>query len=184
MAGAFTNDLHLVSWSGRRCCPNWKKSSLTSNLLIGPIDVSRCGRRGRKGAIRVLQLRTIMTTIVTRLRGCQPDVEVWQRILQVRALVLSARDDSVTWIKFANLCRKSDRMFLVDKTIESLMTPVSCLQHPKRHTLTFLGRARHSISNMQPRRFLRTSSMPILNFCGPLDRAMSVYGTLMTSRKI
>ena len=58
-----------------------------------------------------------------RLQGCQPDVEVWQRILQVRALVLSPEDATVMWIKFANLCRKSDRMFLAEKTIDSLLYP-------------------------------------------------------------
>ena len=61
--------------------------------------------------------------ILVRLQGCQPDVEVWQRILQVRALVLSPEDDPVMWIKFANLCRKSDRMFLAEKTINSLLFP-------------------------------------------------------------
>ena len=50
-------------------------------------------------------------------------MEVWQRILQVRALVLSPEDDPVMWIKFANLCRKSDRMFLAEKTISSLLFP-------------------------------------------------------------
>ncbi len=50
-------------------------------------------------------------------------MEVWQRILQVRALVLSPEDDPVMWIKFANLCRKSDRMFLAEKTINSLLFP-------------------------------------------------------------
>lgn len=58
-----------------------------------------------------------------RLQGCQPDVEVWQRILQVRALVLSPEGDPVMWIKFANLCRKSDRMPLAEKTINSLLSP-------------------------------------------------------------
>ena len=48
---------------------------------------------------------------------------MWQRILQVRALVLSPEDDPVMWIKFANLCRKSDRMFLAEKTINSLLFP-------------------------------------------------------------
>ena len=61
--------------------------------------------------------------VPVRLQGCQPDVEVWQRILQVRALVLSPEDDPVMWIKFANLCRKSDRMFLAEKTISSLLFP-------------------------------------------------------------
>ena len=57
-----------------------------------------------------------------RLQGCQPDVEVWQRILQVRTLVLSPDDDPAMWIKFANLCRKSERMLLAEKTINSLLS--------------------------------------------------------------
>ncbi|CCM00588.1 uncharacterized protein FIBRA_02624 [Fibroporia radiculosa] len=61
-------------------------------------------------------------TWMKRLQGCQPDVEVWQRILQVRALVVTPEDDPVMWIKFANLCRKSDRMFLAEKTINSLLS--------------------------------------------------------------
>ncbi|KAH7890784.1 phosphatidylinositol 3-kinase [Phlebopus sp. FC_14] len=67
-------------------------------------------------------------TWMKRLQGCQPDVETWQRILQVRALVLSPEDDPVMWIKFANLCRKSDRMALAEKTINSLLSPER-LQH-------------------------------------------------------
>jgi hypothetical protein len=55
------------------------------------------------------------------VQGCQADVEVWQRILQVRSLVLQPQDDPVMWIKFANLCRKSGRMQLADKTISSLL---------------------------------------------------------------
>lgn len=58
-----------------------------------------------------------------RLQGCQPDVETWQRILQVRTLVLNPEDDPVMWIKFANLCRKSSRMALAEKTINSLLSP-------------------------------------------------------------
>ncbi|EMD30507.1 hypothetical protein CERSUDRAFT_145921, partial [Gelatoporia subvermispora B] len=67
--------------------------------------------------------QTIRKTWMKRLQGCQPDVEVWQRILQVRALVLSPDDDPGMWIKFANLCRKSDRTFLAEKTINSLLSP-------------------------------------------------------------
>lgn len=58
-----------------------------------------------------------------RLQGCQPDVEVWQRILQVRTLVLNPEDDPIMWIKFANLCRKNERMALAEKTINSLLSP-------------------------------------------------------------
>ncbi|KAG8958873.1 phosphatidylinositol kinase- protein kinase tor1 [Tulasnella sp. 419] len=66
---------------------------------------------------------TMRKTWVKRLRGCQPEVEVWQRILQVRTLVLSPDEDTTMWIKFANLCRKSDRMFLAEKTLNSLFPP-------------------------------------------------------------
>ncbi|EIN09563.1 FAT-domain-containing protein [Punctularia strigosozonata HHB-11173 SS5] len=65
--------------------------------------------------------KTMKTTWMKRLQGCQPQVEVWQRVLQVRSLVLSPEDDPVVWIKFANLCRKSDRMALAEKAINSLL---------------------------------------------------------------
>lgn len=59
---------------------------------------------------------------------------MWQRILQVRTLVLNPEDDPDMWIKFANLCRKSDRMALAEKTIRSLLSPrvrrvLDCLLH-------------------------------------------------------
>ena len=72
---------------------------------------------------RVLLYSRKKFSLVFRLQGCQPGVEVWQRILQVRALVLSPDDDPGMWIKFANLCRKSERMFLAEKTINSLLFP-------------------------------------------------------------
>ena len=67
-------------------------------------------------------------TWMKRLQGCQPEVEVWQRVLQVRTLVADPGDDSAMWIKFANLCRKSDRMVLADKTINSLLNASAALQ--------------------------------------------------------
>jgi FKBP12-rapamycin complex-associated protein len=48
-------------------------------------------------------------------------VDVWQRILQVRSLVLNPTEDNTMWIKFANLCRKSDRNVLAEKTLNSLL---------------------------------------------------------------
>ncbi|KAJ3878338.1 phosphatidylinositol 3-kinase [Lentinula edodes] len=65
---------------------------------------------------------TMRRTWMKRLQGCQRDVEVWQRILQVRTLVLKPEDAPQMWIKFANLCRKSDRMVLAEKTIEFLLS--------------------------------------------------------------
>lgn len=55
-----------------------------------------------------------------RLLGCQSNVEVWQRMLKVRALVLTPRDNPDIWIKFANLCRKSERVGLAERALASL----------------------------------------------------------------
>jgi FKBP12-rapamycin complex-associated protein len=63
----------------------------------------------------------ITKTWMKRLKGCQRDVEVWQRVLKVRALVINPRDSMDMWIKFANLCRKSGRMGLAEKTLNSLL---------------------------------------------------------------
>ena len=55
-----------------------------------------------------------------RLKGCQKNHEVWQRMLKVRAIVLTPRQNIDMWIKFANLCRKSDRMGLAEKSLDLL----------------------------------------------------------------
>ncbi|KAH3038047.1 hypothetical protein KXW01_003998 [Aspergillus fumigatus] len=60
-----------------------------------------------------------------RLLGCQQNVEVWQRMLKVRALVTSPRENLDMWIKFANLCRKSNRMGLAERSLASLETVVT-----------------------------------------------------------
>ncbi|KAJ7171409.1 phosphatidylinositol 3-kinase [Mycena filopes] len=73
--------------------------------------------------------RTLRKTWMKRLQGCQPDVEVWQRILQVRTLISNPEHDPVAFIKFANLCRKSDRLALAEKTLNSLLTPDKLQQH-------------------------------------------------------
>lgn len=62
-------------------------------------------------------------TWTKRLDGCQKDVEVWQRILQVRALVLNPAQDMKTWAKFGNLCRKAGRLPLAEKLFDSLLGP-------------------------------------------------------------
>lgn len=55
-----------------------------------------------------------------RLLGCQANVEVWQRMLKVRALVLRPEENPEIWIKFANLCRKSERIGLAERSLISL----------------------------------------------------------------
>ncbi|ORX99768.1 PtdIns-3-kinase tor2 [Basidiobolus meristosporus CBS 931.73] len=63
----------------------------------------------------------IRKTWVKRLKGCQRNVDVWQRILKIRALVISPKEDMEMWIKFANLCRKSGRLGLSEKTLTGLL---------------------------------------------------------------
>jgi FKBP12-rapamycin complex-associated protein len=57
----------------------------------------------------------------TRLKGCQRNVEVWQRMLRLRALVIPASENMHMWIKFSNLCRKAGRMGLAEKSLKSLV---------------------------------------------------------------
>ncbi|EDQ92944.1 uncharacterized protein MONBRDRAFT_5087 [Monosiga brevicollis MX1] len=47
---------------------------------------------------------------LTRLNGCQYNPSVWQRILEVRALVLTPEEDCLMWLKYASLCRKSSTL--------------------------------------------------------------------------
>ncbi|KAK7869671.1 hypothetical protein R5R35_010033 [Gryllus longicercus] len=56
-----------------------------------------------------------------RLQGCQRVVEDWQRIIQVRTLVVTPQEDMYTWLKYASLCRKSGRLMLSHKTLVMLM---------------------------------------------------------------
>lgn len=65
--------------------------------------------------------QVIHKTWMKRLKGCQRNVEVWQRILKVRSLVVSPREDMEMWIKFAHLCRKSGRAGLSLKIFAQLL---------------------------------------------------------------
>ncbi|KAL1915020.1 uncharacterized protein VTP21DRAFT_7725 [Calcarisporiella thermophila] len=60
-------------------------------------------------------------TWMKRLKGTQRSVEVWQRILKVRALVISPQEDMAMWIKFANLCRKNGRFSRAEKTLMNIL---------------------------------------------------------------
>ena len=55
-----------------------------------------------------------------RLLGCQRNVDVWQRILKLRSLVIKPKQDMHIWIKFANLCRKNNKLNLAEKALNSL----------------------------------------------------------------
>ncbi|EOD48942.1 putative phosphatidylinositol 3-kinase tor2 protein [Neofusicoccum parvum UCRNP2] len=64
---------------------------------------------------------SMRATWTKRLLGCQPNPEIWQRMLKVRALVISPRDNLHMWIKFTNLCRKNQRVGLAEKSLRSLL---------------------------------------------------------------
>jgi len=64
---------------------------------------------------------TMRRTWEKRLLGCQRNVEVWQRMLKLRALVISPKENMQMCIKFANLCRKSGRMGLSEKHLKMLI---------------------------------------------------------------
>jgi FKBP12-rapamycin complex-associated protein len=72
-------------------------------------------------------------TWTKRLKGCQRNVEVWQRMLKVRALVISPVENMDMWIKFSNLCRKSGRIGLAEKSLNSLL--------PSNRTIDNVGTA-------------------------------------------
>lgn len=65
-----------------------------------------------------------------RLLGCQKNVDVWQRILRVRSLVVKPKQDMDVWIKFANLCRKSGRLGLAQKALNALLEDSGDPRHP------------------------------------------------------
>ncbi|RID56915.1 hypothetical protein BRARA_F00328 [Brassica rapa] len=56
-----------------------------------------------------------------RIQGSKRNVEVWQSLLAVRALVLPPTEDVETWIKFASLCRKSGRISQAKSTLLKLL---------------------------------------------------------------
>lgn len=64
---------------------------------------------------------TMRRTWEQRLKGCQRNVDVWQRMLRLRALVITPTENMHMWIKFANLCRKSGRMSLAEKSLKQLI---------------------------------------------------------------
>lgn len=64
---------------------------------------------------------TMRKTWETRLEGCQRNVDLWHRVLRLRALVIQPAENMRMWIKFANLCRKSGRMGLAEKSLKQLI---------------------------------------------------------------
>ncbi|NP_001312152.1 serine/threonine-protein kinase TOR-like [Nicotiana tabacum] len=80
-----------------------------------------------------------------RIKGTKRNVEVWQALLAVRALVLPPTEDIETWIKFASLCRKNGRISQARSTLVKLLqfdpesTPATVRYHgPPQVMLAYL----------------------------------------------
>ncbi|KAK5128460.1 hypothetical protein LTR85_003128 [Meristemomyces frigidus] len=69
-------------------------------------------------------------TWTKRLKGCQRNVEVWQRMLKVRALVITPQENVEMYIKFASICRKAQRIGLAEKSLNSLLGGVGSIVSP------------------------------------------------------
>ncbi|KAJ3362692.1 phosphatidylinositol kinase- protein kinase tor1 [Allomyces javanicus] len=63
----------------------------------------------------------IRVTWKNRLMGTQRNVEIWDRMLKVRSVVLAPQEDMEMWIRFSSLCRKSGRFGLSHKTLTNLL---------------------------------------------------------------
>ncbi|KAK9241824.1 armadillo-type protein [Lipomyces tetrasporus] len=87
------------------------------------------------------QQRVMRKTWTKRLKGCQRNVDIWQRMLKVRALVVKPRQDMEMWIKFANLCRKSGRMGLAEKSLNSLVDDPDPSDLANSSPTSYAGRA-------------------------------------------
>lgn len=56
-----------------------------------------------------------------RLDDCQVSVDVWQRILKIRSLVLPPEEALGRWIKFASLCRRNNRPLISRRILLGLL---------------------------------------------------------------
>ncbi|XP_031383805.1 serine/threonine-protein kinase TOR isoform X3 [Punica granatum] len=70
-----------------------------------------------------------------RIKGAKRNVEVWQGLLAVRALVLPPTEDVETWLKFSSLCRKNGRISQAKSTMIKLLQfdPETCHENVHYH---------------------------------------------------
>ncbi|KAF2500193.1 ARM repeat-containing protein [Lophium mytilinum] len=64
---------------------------------------------------------SMRNTWMKRLKGLQPNPEVWQRMMKVRQLVIQPKEGTEMWIKYTNLCRKNERQGLAEKALQKLL---------------------------------------------------------------
>ncbi|PVU91733.1 hypothetical protein BB561_004248 [Smittium simulii] len=63
----------------------------------------------------------IINTWQERLNGCQHEVSTWQRLLQIRSLVLPKTRILETWLEFAQMCMNSDQMKLCEQVLKMIV---------------------------------------------------------------
>ena len=97
----------------------------------------------KQSGSRPEKLEQMRDTWSKRLQGCQRNVEVWQRMLKVRALVIKATENEDMYIKFASICRKSQRTGLAEKALNSLINHNGSLMTPEAQEQTL--RAPYSV---------------------------------------
>ncbi|KAL4860725.1 hypothetical protein BDV12DRAFT_90500 [Aspergillus spectabilis] len=115
-----------------------------------------------------------------RLLGCQQNVEVWQRMFKVRALVTAPRENIDMSIKFANLCRKSNRMALAERSIASLETVISDANGTRTTSPPEVTYARLKFSWANGH---QTEALEMLReFTADMSDDLSKYNTLMVSQ--
>lgn len=56
-----------------------------------------------------------------RLRGSQPSIDIWEKFLSFRPLLVCPEEDLDTWTQFAELCMKNGQMRLAEDTLETLL---------------------------------------------------------------
>ncbi|KAJ2011958.1 phosphatidylinositol kinase- protein kinase tor1, partial [Coemansia sp. S680] len=63
----------------------------------------------------------IINTWRQRLKGMPQDVGMWQKLLRLHSMVLRPILDLDTWIKYVNMCRKSEQMTIARQAIVQLL---------------------------------------------------------------
>ena len=114
----------LMSESYTRVYPQIMK--IQQFIELNEVIQYKLGDRNKQEIIR--------RTWQQRLSMCERSADVWQSILSIRSLVITAREDIETWLEFATLCRKStpSRLHLSLKVLTSLLgvAPNIYIQQP------------------------------------------------------
>ncbi|XP_057821315.1 serine/threonine-protein kinase TOR isoform X2 [Cryptomeria japonica] len=77
------------------------------------LPVGNAATEGRRALVRKMW--------IDRIQGTKRNVEVWQSLLVVRALVLPPTEDADTWLKFASLCCKNGQISQARSTLVKLL---------------------------------------------------------------